>query len=131
MGSHNKSSLAQSRAARPPLAPADEDAGAQHLVRLSGRGFVLVTMLTVGADAVAQIHAHRTVWERGSVLGAAERARPLGVGVDVFGELEFFVGDARSQHEFHPHAFTRGLMRHERVRLLEAIADILQRWNEI
>ena len=64
-------------------------------------------MLTVGADAVAaKLHAHRAVseWSR---VGAAERARPLGVGVDAFGELEFFVGDARRHHKVHPHAVTQ------------------------
>jgi hypothetical protein len=56
-------------------------------------------------------------------VGAAERARPLGVGVDAFGELEVFVRDANSQHEIHPHAVTHGLMRHGRVGLLKHLVE--------
>jgi hypothetical protein len=58
-----------------------------NLVGLSRWGLVPVRMLTVGADAVAKLHTQGAVSER-SRVGAAERARPLGVGVDVFGELE-------------------------------------------
>ena len=70
--------------------------------------FVSVTMLAVGVDAVAKLHAQRAVSERGRV-GAAECTRPLGVGVDVFGELEFFVRDTNSHHTIHRHAVTQGL----------------------
>ena len=87
--------------------------------------FVSVTMLAVGVDAVAKLHAQRAVSERGRV-GATERARPLGVGVDVFGLREFFVREASAQHEFHPLAVTQGLMRHDRVRLPEDIVKFLQ-----
>jgi hypothetical protein len=104
-------SLAQSRPVNPPLAPADEDAGAQNLVGLGRGGLVPVRVLAVGPDAVAKLHAQRALLERGRV-GAAERARPLGVGVNMFGELEFLVREARSQHEIHPHAITRRLVRH-------------------
>ena len=55
-------------------------------MRLSRGGLVPVRVLAVGAGAVADLHAQRAVSERSSV-GAAERARPLGIGVDVFGEL--------------------------------------------
>jgi hypothetical protein len=89
-----------------------------NLVGLSRWGLVPVRMLTVGADAVAKLHTQGAVSER-SRVGAAERARPLGVGVDVFGELEFFVGDARRHHEVHPHAVTHELMRHGRLRLYD------------
>jgi hypothetical protein len=85
-------------------------------VRLGRGGLVPVCVLAVGADAVATLHAQGAVSER-SRVGAAERTRPLGVGVYVFGELEFFVREASSQHELHPHAVTRGLMRHDRVKL--------------
>jgi hypothetical protein len=122
---HNKASLAQSRPANPPLAPADEDAGAQHLVGLRRWGLVPVRVLAVGVDAVAKLHAQRAVSERGRV-GATERARPLGVGVDAFGELEFLVRDANSQHEIHPHSVTRELMRHGGAILLEDTIASLQ-----
>ena len=69
-----KEGTLKSRAPRPPLAPAHEDARAQHLVRLRRGGLMVpVTMLAVGADAVAKLHAQRAVSERGRV-GAAERA---------------------------------------------------------
>jgi hypothetical protein len=115
----------QSRAANPPLAPAHEDAGAQHLVRLGGGSLVPVRVLAVCADAVAKLYGQRAVSERRRV-GAAECARPLGVGVHAFGELEFFVREAGTQHEFHSHAVTQGLMRHEGVKLLEGIVVNLQ-----
>jgi hypothetical protein len=81
-----------------------------------------VRMLAVRGDAVAKIHAQRAVSER-SRVGAAECARPLGVGVDALGELEFFVGDATPQHEIPPHTVTHGLMRHDGVRLPEGIVE--------
>jgi hypothetical protein len=91
-----------------------------------GRGaLVPVRVLAVGADAVAQLHAQRAFSERNSVR-AAERARPLGVGVNVFRELDFFVGEASIHHEAHPHAVTRGLMRHDRAKLVEEIVALLQ-----
>jgi hypothetical protein len=52
------------RAPRPPLAPAHEDAGTQHLVGLRRGGLVPVLILAVGADAVAKLHAQRAVSER-------------------------------------------------------------------
>jgi hypothetical protein len=122
---HKKASLTQSRPARPPLAPAHEDARTQHLVGLRRWGLVPVRMLTVGADAVAKLHAQRAVSER-SRVGAAERARPQGVGVDVFGELEFLFRDASLHHEVHPDAVTHGLMRHGRVGPAELVAVLLQ-----
>ena len=88
-------------------------------------GLVPVRVLAVGADAVAKLHAQRAVSERRRV-GAAESARPLGVGVDVFGELEVFVREASSQHEIHPDAVTQGLMRCGRVKLPEGIVALLQ-----
>ena len=68
-------------------------------------------MLAVGRNAVVHLHAQRAVSERGGV-GATERARPQGVGVDAFRELEFFVREAVREHEFHPEAVTQGLVRY-------------------
>ena len=82
-------------------------------------------MPTVGPDAVAKLHAHEAVSER-SRVGAAERARLLGVGVDVFGELEFFVREAKTHHKLRPHAVTQRLVRHDGVKLLEGIFAVLQ-----
>jgi hypothetical protein len=84
-----------------------------------------VRVLAVGSDAVAKIHAQRALTERNRV-GAAERARPQGVGVDLFvRELEFFFRDAIRNHEVHPHAVTQGWMRRGRADLLELSADVL------
>jgi hypothetical protein len=113
------------RPPRPPLAPAHEDAGAQHLVGLRGGGLVPVRVLAVGLDAVADLHAQRAVSVRGGV-GATERARPQGVGVDAFGELEVFFGDATTHHDVQPDAVTQGLMRRRRVCFLELLAACLQ-----
>jgi hypothetical protein len=82
-------------------------------------------VLAVGADAVAKLHAQRALSKRRRA-GAAERARPQGVGEDLLGELEFLVGDASSHHEFNPCAVTQGLMRHDRVGLLEQLVACLQ-----
>jgi hypothetical protein len=88
-----------------------------------------VSVLAVGADAVAKLHAQRAVSERG-IVGAAERERPLGVGEHAFSELEFLVGDATSKHEIHPHAVAYGLMRHNRAVLLGHPTDSLQPGSE-
>jgi hypothetical protein len=97
-------------------------------VELSRRGLVPFRMLAVGADAVANLHSKRAVSERGIVSrdGAAESARPLGVGVDVFGELEVLVREAEIHHEVHPRAVTQGWMRRGRVVLLEHLVETLQ-----
>ena len=94
-------------------------------VGLGSGGFVTMRVLTVVVKAVANFHAQRTLSERGRV-GAADCARPLGVGVDVFGEREFFVGEAIIQHEIHPHAVTRGVVRHGGAELPELLIAWLQ-----
>jgi hypothetical protein len=66
-------------------------------VGLGSGGFVTMRVLTVVVKAVANFHAQRTLSERGRV-GAADCARPLGVGVDVFGKREFFVREANRKN---------------------------------
>jgi hypothetical protein len=94
-------------------------------VGLRRGSLVPVRVLAVGANAVVTLHAQRSFSERNSV-GAAERARPQGVGVDVFRELDFFVGEASIHHEVHPDAVTHRLMRHDRAKLLEGSVALLQ-----
>ena len=98
------------RLARLPLAPTHVDARTQHPVRLLSRLAVPVSVLTVRVDTEAHLHAPRAASERVGG-GAAEGAEPLGVGVNLLGELEVFVGDAGRQHEEHPDPVARRLMR--------------------
>jgi hypothetical protein len=109
--------------------PADEDARAQHLVGLRRGGLVPGLVLAVGHDAVVHLHAQRAVSERGRV-GAAERARPQGVGMDPFGELEVFVREAIHEHTVHPQAVTYGLMGRDSVHLLKPLAACMQYASE-